>query len=80
MSLTLTLPLDVPVRPMDAKGLTLPVPQDMPYVIKKKVKVKGSDRNISYIAWFLTYFHGYRKISLVIWLEKKKVSKLISLA
>ena len=23
MSLTLTLPLDVPVRPMDAKGLTL---------------------------------------------------------
>ena len=41
---------DVPGRPMDTKGLTFSVPQDVPNVIKKKVKVKFFDRNISYIA------------------------------
>ena len=36
MSLTLTLPLDVPVRPMDAKGLTISAPSRFSVEKKKK--------------------------------------------
>ena len=30
---------------------------------QNKIKVKGLGRNISYLASFLTYFHGYRKFT-----------------
>ena len=44
----------------------------------KKVKIEGLGRNISYLACFLTYFHGSRKY--LSHLAKKKKTELISLA
>ena len=58
MSLTLTLPLDVPVRPMDAKGLTLSAAQDVIHVIKtrSRLRVWVGNRNTSYLAGFSIFF------------------------